>query len=222
MTATDIAPATAGATPAAPAATTATPAAEPKSVATESVLSAAARAAADAPAPAAPDYGTVTYEGASDKFLGDFRTAAQKHGVAPDKAQALLNDVLKPVFERSKEAQAAAAEAEKKAQAEELKAWQDELAKDPEFAADKHEANAKAAQLAFQHAPKGVFERLKKDGLEAHPAVTQLVVHIGRRLMQATSSDKVAAHGASAPTMEDIADTSIAAIARSYYPKKGG
>lgn len=197
MTATDIAPATSTGEAAKPAAATTAAPATP--AATESLLASAAKAAAAAPpidaaktAEAAHDYSSVKFEGMHPDTTKAFVEAVGEHKIDPKAAQAILNKVMGAVKARGEAAQKAQAEAEKAAIAAEKKAWQEELAKDPMFAPEKAEANSKAAQLAFQHAPKGVFDRLKQDGLDEHPAVTQLVVSIGQRLMQATSVDTTA------------------------------
>jgi glucan-binding YG repeat protein len=197
--------------------------AEAKSPQTETVLAAAAKAAAESPAPSvtAADYATVKFEGASEEFHKDYREVAAELGLKPKDAQALIDKLFPKLAERAKAQRAAAEEADKKAIADERKAWQDELAKDPEFAADKTEANSKAAQLAFQHAGKGVYERLKQDGLDEHPAVTRIVVNVGRRLLAATAVDSAAPHVAAPAKGEDIGDVSVAAFARSYFGEKG-
>lgn len=190
MTAVETAPSTSTGEAAKPAA---------PSAATESLLAGAAKAAAAAPAaeaakPAetAHDYSAVKFEGMHPDTTKAFVEAVGEHKIDPKAAQAILDKVMGSVKARGEAAQKAQAEAEKAAIAAEKKAWQEELAKDPMFAPEKVEANSKAAQLAFQHAPKGVFDRLKQDGLDEHPAVAQLVVSIGQRLMQATSVDSVA------------------------------
>lgn len=192
MTATEVAPTTG-----APATETTAPATA--TATNDSLLAAAAKAANEAPAASPPDYSAIKFEGAKDEFLSDYRAVLAELKADPKVGQALLDKLFPRLIERSTAAAKAAEEAAAKAEADKLKGWKDELAKDAEFAADKTEANSKAAQLAFQHAGKDVFERLQKDGLDTHPAITRLVVNVGRRLLQATGTDTVATGSGGSP-----------------------
>lgn len=217
MTATAVPPTTAApAAPATPAAPTAPAVGNPNEGLLESAAKAAAANPAAPPAAAAPDYSAVKFDGLHADTLKAYVEAVGEHKLDPKAAQAILDKVLGSVKARGEAAQKQQAEAEKAAIEAEQKAWQEELAKDPLFAPEKAEANSKAAQLAFQHAGEGVFDQLKRDGLDKHPGVTRLVVSIGHRLMQATSVDAAVPHKVTTPVQRDPGDTSAAAFAEVY------
>lgn len=175
------------------------PAAAAPSAAPESLLAGAAKAAAAAPAAeaakpaeAAHDYSSVKVDGIHQDTTKVFVDAMAEGKVDPKIAQNALNKVVEHLKARAEAAQKAQAEADAKADAEQIKKWNEELAKDPEFAADKFQANSEAVQIAFQHTPKGTYEELKAQGLDQIPVVVRAFTYVGRRLKQATSVDSVA------------------------------
>lgn len=183
MTATELTPAATNAAPtpapAANAAATAAasappPASEAPKVADAKVADSPLTAAAKA-AEASLDYSGIKGEGMHADTLKAYVSALGEHKLAPKVGQALLDKVL------------AARDAQVQATA---KKWSDELAADPDFAADKLPETIKSIGAALELADKDIAKRLKDEGFDSHPAIAKWALRVGRLIQKATTPDK--------------------------------
>ena len=198
------APAATEAPVAAPASALATAA---KSAGVESMLSAAAKAAAAEPS--AHDYGKLKADGVHADVLKVLGESFGENKIAPESAQKLLDKVL-PAMQARREAeikeQIAAAD----------KQWQEELRADKEFGGDKWEANAKVVDAAVKALDPEGYEQLKASGLIGHPSLNRIVLRAEAILAKATKQDQAMTSGALTPDRRDPSDTSAEAFAEVY------
>jgi hypothetical protein len=164
----------ASAAPAAPAAA-ATPT-TPAPAAPASTPSAAAPAAAAA-APAAPTYDLKAPEGFDAAHLPKFVEKAKAYGIAPDKAQAWVNDAHAGMIAHQK--------AMDEALAKQKGEWHAELRADKTIGGEKFDGTIQRAQqivdkVDAQVAP-GIKKILADTGYGDHPAVVRLFAYLGEQ-----------------------------------------
>lgn len=205
----------------------ATPAAEPtsalataaKSDGVESMLSAAAKAAAAEPAKHDADTAAkaaleamakVEFEGVPEPVTKAGREAFAKHNVTPEAAK----EIVAALAEAQKQHREAA---DKAALAETDAAWQKELRDDKEFGGANYERNTKLVEEAVSGLlTKEQAQRAKDSGWLNHPLTGLFAMAAERIVARATKQDSTVAGAPPGRAREDINDLSPAALARSF------
>lgn len=174
----------------------------------ESMLSAAAKAAAAAPE--AHDYGKLKADGVHADVLKVLREGFGEHKIAPEAAQKLLDKVLPAMSARR--------EAEIKEQiAEADAAWQKELREDKDFGGEHYDRNTKLVEAAVTGLlTKEQAQAAKDSGLLGNPLFARFVIAAERIVAKATKQDTAAIGSQAGIVREDINDFSPAAVARSF------
>jgi hypothetical protein len=176
----------------------------------EQVNSALATKATE-PAAAEADYSKIKADGLHADVLKTLVGGFGENKIAPEVAQKLLDKALPAIQAR---------------QAAEIKetdeAWQKELREDKEFGGEHYERNTKLVEAAVSGLlSKEQAQAAKDSGLLGNPLFARFVMAAERVVARATKQDSVVAGGNAPAKAEDAADVSAAAIARSYFGKRG-
>lgn len=151
-----------------------------KSEKVDSMLAAAAKAAASEPT--AHDYGKLKADGLHGDVLKSLREAFGENKIAPDAAQKLLDKVL-PTLNARREAEVKEVDA----------LWQKELREDKDFGGENYDKHTKLVEAAvFGLLSKEQAQAAKDSGLLGNPLFARTVLAAERIVAKATKQDSVA------------------------------